>query len=150
MREKKQLSKSTIKFYEIPKWGRYLRGKWEASFASHLSTVEKEAIYFKSFLWHLCSWEKVDCYEKHDAIKMFERQEKMKCTIFYEHTEEAYLIDNAKNLSVKDLPHDQFHMYYGDMYVMDWNGQWTFIMTHESECGPYFINASRKSKKRSK
>ncbi|MEI2466740.1 hypothetical protein AB9M62_14375 [Bacillales bacterium AN1005] len=25
------------------------------------------------------------------------------------------------------------------MYVMDWNNKWTFIMTHETECGPYFI-----------
>ncbi|MEI2404948.1 hypothetical protein [Niallia taxi] len=22
---------------------------------------------------------------------------------------------------------------------MDWNNKWTFIMTHETECGPYFI-----------
>lgn len=127
------------KFHEIPKWGRYLRGQWEASFADHLSNDEKEEIYLKSFLWHLCSWGKVECYEKIDALKMFEEQPKTKCTIFYEFTDEAYLVENAKTLSIMDLPYDRLHWYYGDIYVMDWHGKWTFMMTHESECGPYFI-----------
>ena len=63
----------------------------------------------------------------------------MKCTIFYENIEEAYLIENAKNLSIKELPYNQTHLYYGDIYVMDWHGKWTFMMTHENDCGPYFI-----------
>ncbi|MEK3977731.1 DUF4275 family protein [Psychrobacillus sp. FSL K6-2836] len=128
-----------IKFHEIPKWGSYLRGKWEVFFASHLSKAEKEAIYLKSFLWHLCSWGKVDCYEKFEAIKMFEEQNKLKCLIFYENTDEAYLIEDAKQLLIEALPYEQIHMDYGDIYVMDWYGKWTFMMTHESECGPYFI-----------
>lgn len=82
--------------------GRYLRAQWEASFAEHLSNDERDEIYLNSFLWHLCSWEKVECYEKLDAIKMFEEQAKTKCTIFYEHTDEAYLIENGKHLSIED------------------------------------------------
>ncbi|MGZ4160416.1 MAG: DUF4275 family protein [Neobacillus sp.] len=26
-----------------------------------------------------------------------------------------------------------------DIYIMDWNIKWTFIMTHEPDFGPYFI-----------
>ena len=45
---------------------------------------------------------------------MFEERKKMKCTIFYENIEEAYLIENAKNLSIKELPYNQTHLYYGE------------------------------------
>jgi len=51
----------------------------------------------------------------------------MKCTIFYENTDEAYLIEKAENATVAALPYDQRHMYYGDFYVMDWEGQWTAV-----------------------
>ncbi|MGD6780261.1 DUF4275 family protein [Sutcliffiella horikoshii] len=44
-----------------------------------------------------------------------------------------------ESLLVQDLPYDLIHMYYGDIYVMDWDRKWTFIMTHERDCGPYFI-----------
>ncbi len=133
------MTKSKIKFLEIPKWGGFLRGQWEINFAGHLSQEEKDKIYLDNFLWHLCSWVKVDCYKEQDAIEMFKKQEKNKCTIFYQFTDEAYLVENAANLTVRDLPYDENHMYYGDIYVMDWRGKWTFIMTHESHCGPYFI-----------
>jgi hypothetical protein len=97
-----------------------------------------------SFLWHLCSWEKVLCLEKEKAIKAFENQLKNRCTIFYQFTDEAYLVENAKTLTVKDLPYQEDHMNYSDIYVMDWDKKWTFMLTHETELGlgPYFIQKS--------
>ncbi|MBD7942554.1 DUF4275 family protein [Psychrobacillus sp. FSL K6-2684] len=70
-----------MKKAEIPKWGKYLRGKWVECFANHLSIEEQKDIWLDNFLWHLCSWEKVKHLEKEE----------------------------------------------------DWNGEWTFIMTHEPE-----------------
>lgn len=130
-----------LKLMEIPKWGHYLRQQWCENFASHLSKEEQQSIYMNSFLWHLCSWEKVLCLEKEKAIKAFENQLKNKCTIFYQFTDEAYLIENAKTLTVNDLPYHNKHMYYSDIYIMDWDNKWTFIMTHENDLGigPYFI-----------
>ena len=93
-----------------------------------------------SFLWHLCSYEKVICLEKEEAIKAFDRQKKNQCTIFYQFTNEAFLVQNAKNLKLKDLPYDDWDMDYRDIYVMDWENNWTFIITHENGwIGPYFI-----------
>ena len=77
---------------DIPKWGTYLRERWRGRFASHLSLEEQKEIGMDGFLWHLCSWGKVDG-----------------------------------------------HMDYSDLYVMDWEENWTFVMTHETDCGPYFI-----------
>ena len=58
---------------------------------------------------------------------------------FYQFTQEAYLFENAADLSVKELPYTDGHMDYSDLYVMDWEENWTFVMTHETDCGPYFI-----------
>jgi len=35
-------------------------------------------------------------------------------------------------------------MNYSDIYVMDWDKKWTFMLTHETELGlgPYFIQKS--------
>jgi hypothetical protein len=100
-----------LKLMEIPKWGTYLRRQWRESFASHLSKEEQKTIDLDSFLWHLCSWEKVLCLEKEKAIEAFERQLKNKCTIFYQFTDEAFLVEYARFLTVKDLPYQD--RYYG-------------------------------------
>ena len=133
-----------LKLKEIPKWGHYLRQQWSQSFASHLSKEEQKAIDLDLFLWHLCSREKVLYLEKEKAIKAFENHFKNKCTIFYQFTDEAYLVENAKTLTVKDLPYQGDHMKYSDIYIMDWDKKWTFMITHETELGfgPYFIQKS--------
>ncbi|MGF6949039.1 hypothetical protein QF028_001544 [Neobacillus sp. B4I6] len=133
-----------LKIVEIPKWGHYLRQKWRESFASHLSKEEQKTIDMDSFLWHLCSWEKVICLEKEKAIKAFEHQIKNKCTIFYQFTDEAYLVQNTKTITVKDLPYEEDYMDYSYIYIMDWDNKWTFIITHETDLGlgPYFIQKS--------
>ena len=76
-----------------------------------------------SFLWHLCSYKKVDCLEKEKAIKAFERLKKNQYTIFYQFTNEAFLVQNAKNVKVNDLPYNRLDFESSDMYVMDWGKQ---------------------------
>lgn len=127
-----------LKTTEILKWGNYLREKWRESFANHLSFEEQKMIGMDHFLWHLCSYEKVKCLRKEEAITAFLNQSKSKFTIFYQFINEAYLFENANAITIKDLPYHQIHMYYGDIYVMDWECNWTFMMTHETDCGPYF------------
>ncbi|GKV70342.1 ATP synthase F1 subunit delta [Sporosarcina sp. NCCP-2716] len=126
---------------EIPKWGTYLRGIWRDAFAGHLSAEEQKEIYLDSFLWHLCSYQQVSCLEKDEAIRAFHEQLKKKCTIFYQLTNEAFLIQNAAELTMKELPYEELSWDYGDLYVMDWESKWTFMITHEhDELGPYFMS----------
>lgn len=134
------------KLMEISKWGRYLREKWLESFAGHLTSEEQKGIYMDSFLWHLCSYEKVICLEKQEALLAFNRRKKNKCTIFYQFINKAYLVQNAEQLKLKDLPYENGSWDYADMYIMDWENKWTFIITHENvshdSLGPYFIEKS--------
>jgi len=128
-----------LRIVDIPKWGTFLREQWRINFANHLSNEEQKSIGMDGFLWHLCSWEKVNCLKKDEAIAAFKEHSKIKCTIFYQFIDEAYLVQNAGTLNLDDFTYDSSHMDYGDIYIMDWHFNWTFIMTHESECGPYFI-----------
>jgi hypothetical protein len=130
-----------LKVIEIPMWGNFLRMQWREVFASHLTLEEQKSIYLNHFLWNLCAWQKVEYLEKEKAIEAFENQLKQKCTIFYQFTDEAYLVENAKSLTVKDLPYLVDSMYYSDIYIMDWENNWTLVITHETDIGigPYFI-----------
>lgn len=119
---------------EISKWGGYLRGKWEEYFASHLSAAQKRDIYLHNYLWHLFSYEEQTYMDKEKAINTFLKQKKEKCTIFFQDTDDAYVIENAASLTLADLPSGN-----EDVYVMDWNGKWTFMITHEREYGPYYF-----------
>ncbi|MFC5734681.1 DUF4275 family protein [Cytobacillus gottheilii] len=128
-----------MKKIEIPKWGNYLRRTWRERFGNSLSKEEQDEIWVDDFLWHICSWDKGRCLKKEKAITAFLQQTKPKCTIFYQFNDDAYLLENADTLLINDLPYIQDNMDYNDLYVMDWKGKWTFVMTHEPECGPYFI-----------
>ncbi|ART75058.1 atp synthase f1 subunit delta [Sutcliffiella horikoshii] len=138
MKVRKEIRKE-LEVLETLNWGGYFRKSWEYNFAGHLSKEEKNAIYLDSFLWHLCSWEAVKCSTKGEAVRFFHAQEKDKCLIFYQHLDTVYKVENAKSLIVRDLLYNPSHLLYGDIYVMDWEKKWTFMMTHERECGPYFI-----------
>ncbi|MGG3130254.1 DUF4275 family protein [Bacillus pumilus] len=122
-----------------PEWGDHLRVRWRERFASHLSIKEQNEISIDDFLWHLCSFGMVTCLEKAEAIDAFFQQSKDKFTVFYQFVDEAYLFENASSLLINDLPYESNNMDYNDMYVMDWNKKWTFVMTHETDYGPYFI-----------
>lgn len=130
---------SELKYKELPKWGKYLRGQWEEHFASHLSPKKKKEIYLRSYLWHLCSYEETAFLSGEAAVAAFKKQPKGKCTVFFELHDDAYLIENAASMSASDLLQASCE----DVYVMDWNGQWTFMKTHEKEFGPYFIERKK-------
>lgn len=128
-----------LKCKALPKWGKYLRGQWEERFAAHLSPKKKKEIYLKSYLWHLCSYEETAFLSGEAAVAAFEKQPKEKCTIFFELHNDAYLIENAATLTASVL----LPVSDEDVYVMDWNGQWTFMNTHEKNLGPYFIERKK-------
>ncbi|WP_413367637.1 DUF4275 family protein [Lysinibacillus sp. 3P01SB] len=128
-----------LQVIESPVSAEALRKIWEKIFTVSLSTKEKERIFLDQFLWHICSWGAVSCAAKEEAIALFTNQEKDKCTIFYQFIDDAYMVKNAKELTVHDVPYEARNMNRNDIYVMDDKLKWTFIMTHEEQCGPYFI-----------
>ena len=49
----KTLRNKNIKVIEIPKWGSFLRKKWEENFANHLTSYEKKHIFLNDCCGYL-------------------------------------------------------------------------------------------------
>ncbi len=126
------------KFREIPKWGTYLRKRWEESFADHLNDQEKSDIYLFDdnglcgYLWHLFSYKKKDCLKGEKAKTAFNQETKRSCYIFYQNSDYAVVVESAAALQAIDFEQQE------DVYVVDTEFTWTYVQTHEDECGPYF------------
>jgi hypothetical protein len=140
----KTLKKKNISIEEIPKWGTYLRGKWTEKFAKHLSHAEQKAIFLtdqggvSGYLWHLFSYNKTDYLEGTLAEAEFNKIAKDSCFIFYQHSDDVLSITNAEKLKSVDVKEEM------DIYVVDKEFNWTFVVTHESGlCGPYFCKAKQ-------
>lgn len=133
------LKSKKVKIIEIPKWGMYLRKKWEDSFANHLDDKEKKSIYLFDedgccgYLWHLFSYERRKCLKKKKADISFNKEMKESCYVFYQHTDDAFILENASSLTAENFVNEE------DVYVVDREFNWTYVRTHETGwCGPYF------------
>lgn len=129
-----KLHSKRIKTEEIIGWGTYLRKQWEDAFASSLTETNKKKIYLCDYLWHVFSYEKIDCSKNEKAEELFNAQKKKSCYIFFQHSNNVLLVDRASNLSSFDFAHEE------DVYVVDKNFSWTYVKTHELDCGPYFTH----------
>jgi len=133
-----KLSRKRVKIIAIPKWGPYLRQKWELHFADHLNDKEKQLIYLNDecgFLWHLFSYEKRPCLKENKAVQAFNNLHKTECYLFYEDREDAYILENASKIKAEDFHNEE------DIYIVDKMFTWTYVETHEKGWfGPYFCN----------
>ena len=121
------------KVTEINKWAQYLRSVWKQEFANHLSDYEKREINLDHFLWHLFSYKKVNCFENENAKSMFNVEGKKDVYLFFQHYEIALIVENVELINANEFDN------YNDIYIVDKKLRWTYIQTHESQCGPYFF-----------
>lgn len=111
-----------------------VKANWTKLFASYISADEKKAIGFESYKWHIFSFEKVNALSNSKARYAFNKCQKKKVFVFYQHKGEAFYIENAKLLKSTDFDSDD------DIYIFDMINKWTYVHTHESQCGPYFYH----------
>ena len=132
------LKSKNIKVTEIPYWGIYFRNRWEERFVFHLSQLQKEEIhlygnrYFCGYLWHVFSYDRRPHLYAHEAIQAFNEVKKAKCYIFYQHSADVILVEQADVLEAANFTEED------DVYIVDEAFTWTFVVTHERDYGPYF------------
>ena len=127
------LRSKKVKVTEIDKWGKHLRKRWEDNFANHLSDNEKKSIYLGVLLWHVFSYGKRDCLQEQQADIALNRESKKSCYVFYQHSNEAFILENASALTAGDFVNEY------DVYVVEKEFNWTFVRTYETGWfGPYF------------
>lgn len=132
----------TIK--QVDGYGSYFRSQFKKLFAGGLSKKEQEDIYLDYMLWHLCSYQKVECLSGNTAVERFEKIKKKKISLFFQFSNTVFVVENEVNFNSAKL--NETVQYFdswevSDCYVMDHYGEWCFITTHEQDygLGPYFI-----------
>ncbi|QUH26500.1 DUF4275 family protein [Serpentinicella alkaliphila] len=110
-----------------------LKEKWESIFAKNLTEEERKEIYFNQFLWHIFSYEKVTFLKTNRAREAFNNVIKDEVIAFYQNNNIVHHFKNGAFLKDTDFDSED------DLYIVDTNFQWTYVVTHEEQCGPYFF-----------
>ncbi|MGV2941893.1 DUF4275 family protein [Mesobacillus sp. LC4] len=138
-----KLKSKKIQISKTEDFGYDVRQKWEAEFASHLSPKEKRQIFLhdkggaSGFLWHLFSYEKRKCEKEEEAELAFDKQYKDTCLIFFQHSDEVWKVNDSSDLRATELLMTDGE--YADLYIVDLDFNWTFVVTHEQGwIGPFF------------
>jgi len=113
-----------------------LKSNWLTSFAAGIKTDD---IYIDAFMWHIFSFERCPCIDGEEATNSFLSQNKSQCYIFFQHHDYAYYLENAATLTQNDLI-DGIDFRSSDLYVVSKRFNWTYVVTHESQCGPYYYH----------
>jgi hypothetical protein len=126
------LQKRGIEFIRNDVTSTILKLSWENNFAIGLTKEDKDEIYFNQYMWHIYSFEKREALTKTKARRNFNRIKKNHVYVFFQNNEDVFYIDKAELLKACDFD------LYDDVYVVDIEMRWTYIHTHEMQCGPYF------------
>ncbi|HHV09635.1 MAG TPA: DUF4275 family protein [Clostridiales bacterium] len=110
-----------------------IRANWSRLFAASVSAEDKKAIHYESFKWHIFSFKRVEALSGLKARRAFNRCKKETVYLFYQNKDESFYIENPQLLRSSDFDSDY------DVYVFDAARKWTYVHTHELQCGPYFF-----------
>lgn len=111
-----------------------LRSRWETNFASEVSIDDKRKIRTDQYLWHVFSFEKLPHVKHEEARIKFNEVSKQGCYVFYQRNNYALYIEEAEELRAEYFDSED------DVYVTDKNFNWTYVKTHEDQCGPYYVD----------
>lgn len=114
--------------------GKEFRNKWIESF------FEFKKIPNHNFLWELIHirYMDLDLLEGKDATKAFDKVNKQYCYIFFQYSNDVLKVEFASEMKAKDLFSKEYGD-YSDKYVVDKGFNWTFVIPHEVDYGPYFF-----------
>ena len=112
--------------------------EWLKHFAKGISreNIEKYVVSTGNYLWHVFSWELLDkkSYLSGDsARKAYDQIDKSNALCI-----EWFEDDETKNLTAKRNTANALDE-MTEIYVIASDFSWTYIKTHESMCGPYFM-----------
>ena len=111
---------------------------WLSHFAKGVSreNIEKYVVSNRNYLWHVFSWELLDkkVFLSGDSAKQAYDQIDKRNTLYIDWFED----DETKKLTTK-LSTAKALDEMTEIYVIASDFSWTYIKTHESMCGPYFM-----------
>ena len=108
------------------------REDWVNAYAPPKKNIKKIKRFCEDYLWHIFSFGFLECDEEEIASEKYNKQDKSQCVFLSNLDDIAYLIENVDALTAKIL--EQFI----DVTVTSTDFAWTYVKTHEGNCGPYF------------
>ena len=113
-----------------------LRERWLDTFAADVSEEDlgKYVLAGGSYLWNIFSEKLVPCLEGDEAQKALAELPDTDCHRFYKEyaPQDQPRIKAISMAEVSSLPDDL------DWYLVDKDFTWTYVHTHEEDCGHYF------------
>ena len=122
------------------------RKEWVLRFAPKGADIQKISEHclkndkYGVYLWHLYSYDHVNCAEGEEARKLFNCAKKCKLILIDDWNAKGYVLQNTKKLNSAVLAK------FTDVTITPANFAWTYSKTHEEDwcgheedwCGPYF------------
>ncbi len=114
------------------------RTEWINKFApadANIKEIKKlclDSRKYTPFLWHIFSFEFLNCETEEKAKTMFNQENKGTCVIVSNIDDIAYCLGNAENITAELLEQ------LVDVTITASDFSWTYAKTHEDMCGPYF------------
>ena len=116
-----------------------VRERWLDTFAADVSENDlgKYVLAGGSYLWHIFSCNLVPSLAGDDARKALAELPDVECYRFYKEypPQDQPRIKAISMSEVSSLPDEL------DWYLVDKDFTWTYVHTHEEDCGPYFAKA---------
>ena len=110
--------------------------EWLTHFAGDIpNKFLKKRVFNGGFIWHIFSFNKISqgqYLSGDDARAVFDGIDKSGAKYYLLWDDEAVVKKLKKGMDAKYI--DEFE----EFYVVASNWSWTYIKTHEDDCGPYF------------
>lgn len=120
---------------------RIVRERWLDAFAANVSKADlgRRVLADGNYLWHIFSWNLTPCLAGDAALRALAETADPEVYLFYsEHppqgTARVRPVSKSEALSIPEPE----TLTGSDWYLVDREFTWTYVHTHEPDCGPYF------------
>ncbi len=122
-----------------------VQDRWLDAFASGVSEADmgRRVLAEGNYLWHIFSWNLVPHLEGDAARQALAAVPDKDLYLFYKEypPKGAPLSRPVTKAELDGLPAGRGAVDGADWYVVDKGFTWTYVQTHEADCGPYFCRA---------
>ena len=127
--------------------------KWLQAFAMEVprKIIKNHVTASGNFLWHIFGWGKADCFQGDEARNILDSiSSKEKCILFHNGFSvngKNKIEDLSRCVKLSSIQMDELQQKQPfskkDIHLVEQNFEWSYIITHESDCGPYFCYRSK-------
>lgn len=134
---KDALKKKGMFVKKLSNQGEFFRKRWENEFASALSASQKRKFIWTNFYGMHLAMKSSLAYKENKRFKRLSTKLRTTVICCLRMMNESLRLSKCKHLTTADLS-ENTNMYLEDLYVVDKDFTWTYVIIHESSCGPYF------------